>query len=218
MLPGMPMGLLGREPFGVISFVASSTSLGANIQVPAGVQDGDLAYMFTFAVGSPTPVSVAPAGWTAVSYNEFITNVARFQRFQRLLLATDAGSWVDAIVGDDNNAHSGMMVFRHTLGGSWATRGISGSGLYEGGQSSSSIGSGAASAPCVAVAAHISDVAVTGETFSPAADASISVAGNTLRMRYKIFNTLPASNITITRPYYAGSIASVGCGHVGELT
>jgi hypothetical protein len=186
ILPGFPVLTSRRPP---IRFVASATSTGANITIPAAARAGDFCLIADLAVGSP-PASATPSGFTQISTeitSAFGNVKSIFSR--KTLVDGDPGT---AVTGMNDSSNSKIALVFRPRQGTWGSPTQTGGQGSNGAVSNQTIGT--TPAPYIAFGYWAGNVApVRG--FSVAHDGEVSNGDRFLR--WKIFNEAPSS-ITLT--------------------
>jgi hypothetical protein len=96
------------QPY-TLSFVASAESAAATITIPSSAAVGDLAVLFDYATGNPTPTDVVPTNWTGVATANS-TNLNRLRVSYKIIAGGEPGS---SVTGMDSTAEDKvMLVFR----------------------------------------------------------------------------------------------------------
>lgn len=97
-----------------LEFYADSFSTGATIQIPAGVQDGDVGFLFQLMANLNADSDTTPAGWSSVAGMSSSVDVGndahRASVKYRILTAALAGTNVTGMNGDEDFKR--MVVFR----------------------------------------------------------------------------------------------------------
>ena len=181
-----------------LSFLASATSTGSTITVPATVQAGDLLLYFDRARnGAITPpTSVTPTGFTLIG-TSITASFTRVNLSYKIAVGTEASTNITGMNGNSQN-NKIMLVFR----GSSPLVSVTPASVAEeattGDPSAQVVTASGGTPPLIVVAQYATEAnPVDPRTFSPAEDAEIA-NGTTHYAKYKIYNTAPA-DVTVDK-------------------
>ena len=177
-----------------LTFIASATSTGANITIPAGAAAGDLAILVDCGLqGNPGPSLVIPSGFTQVA-NTAPSNTRRMTTSRKVLVGGDPSSSITGMNGLGSNDKV-LLVFRPDA----AINSVTQSTWHTPSQTnanppSQSVVASAGDPPLIVIgAASNSTSASAFSTASPAFDGTVT-SSNRLIVGYKIYNSSPANH------------------------
>lgn len=191
---GHPHGY-GLAAANTITFVASATSTGASITIPAGAAVGDLAVLFDYGTDATpaVPSAVTPTNWTNHINTAGVTT-ARAMMSSRILIAGEPGSSItgmDAVTSDNKV----MLVFRGSSVFTAPGASDLASVVQNTNPASQTANASGGTAPVIvfgAIAERNNTTPVTWNTESPAFTAEVT--SNRLRVGYIIYDSSPSDH------------------------
>lgn len=197
-LPGWSPGFIASGALTSITQVGTSTSTGATINFPAGIQAGDLIVLVDRAIGSfnTLPTDVTPSGFTLIgTVNQAATGSPFVSVRQNLWYKLATGSESGALTGMDGagSDHKAMYVFRGNKAASVLTVGSVGGQSTDSDPTAQNVTASSGVAPLVVIGAYGSTGTVDPRTFSTTKDGEINPSVNCY-LAYKIYNSAPADS------------------------
>lgn len=190
-----------------LSFVASATSTGPTVTVPASTLAGDLIVLWdaagTFAA---IPTNVVPTNFTSIT-TQSLTDVRRTASY-KIATSSDASSSVTGLNGGVFEEKA-MGVFRLSRPiASVTVNGLT-TEITNGNPVSQSQNISTVAPPILLLGLYASTSTISPRTFSPAEDGEINPS-TTLYMKYKIYNS-DSANTSIDMDDEADKNTIVSC-------
>ena len=172
-----------------LSFLASATSTGSAITVPATVQAGDLMIYFDFATQLGTPTTVTPSGFTLIG-SSLAGTVSRSNLSYKIANGTEASTNITGMNGATTN-NKIMLVFRGSSPIASATPASVAAQYTTGDPTAQVVTSSGGTPPLVVVGQWaLESGAIDPRTFSPTEDGEVG-NGTVHYAKYLIQNTAP---------------------------
>lgn len=183
----------GQQPVTELTFVDSAVSTGTTITIPAGAEEGDIAFLADFQVTGSGPTLVTPTNWTNIvdTASAFSLLATSYRR----LPSGAGGTNVTGMSADGGELISkAMLVFRPNSLASAITPASLNEETTGGNPASQSVTASGQAVPLI-VLGILAAENTTNPAFSTASPAfDDTVPSNDLRIGYKIYNSSPADH------------------------
>lgn len=202
MIPLAKFAMLrARAAARAIAFFGSATSTGTNVTMPASVLANDIAILVDGAVDITTtpPSSVTPSGWSAIGSSVSTTlngdSASRVNVSRKVLVGSEGGSSIAGM--SEGIAQAKVLLVFRPSSGTWEAASSVNAVAQDTTISNQTVTVGAA--PGIVIGwAYDGYESAAGLGMSPAADATISVAGSALQVGRRIYNSAPVNNTVST--------------------
>lgn len=173
-----------------LSYLDSATSTATTITVPSGVQTGDVGILLDEALnfsGSP-PSATVPSGWTSLV--DTAGTITRQIISAKVLSSSDAGTTLTGMDGAVGESKSLLVIRPNAPATAFAAYSTAGE-ITANNPAAQVVAASGGVAPLVVVAGYTSTGTLSGVSFSPSQDGTIT-NGTTQELRYKFYSGSPA--------------------------
>lgn len=185
-----------------ISFHDSAISSASTVNMPAGIQAGDIAILMDYALNaSGFPTDVVPSTWTQIGTSLTIASLYRRVLSYKVLDGTET-----TITGMNGTTatRKTLIVFRGS--GTWGTPQDVAEQASVSNPTAQVVNVG--SAPLVVVGSYMGTGTVTTRTMTPTKDSEVTAANNINYLAWCIYNTSPADTTVAMNDTGTGNILS----------
>jgi hypothetical protein len=192
-----------------LAFVTSAESSASTITLPSAPDCavGDLAVLLDRALGTGSPASVTPSGWS--SANSTTATDRRQNISYKVLESGDIGASITGMNGGTNRKL--VFIFRASIPLVSALNSTFNGEGTDGNPASQGVAASGGAVPLVVIGAiGASGSGSAFSTASPAFDATVAHTSNAMVMGYKIYNSGPADHTIDANDIADGNILQSG--------
>lgn len=172
-----------------VAFQASAISTAATITAPATINAGDILVLADNAIGTVTPSTVVPTGFTSVVNTN--DGIMRQIVSYKIADGTEDGGTITGMNGNQFNAKA-LLQFRPDTAASSLALSTPNAQVTDANPTAQNVAASGGAVPLIVFAAYCSGGAVSPRTFSPAKDGEVT-PDTFLYLAYKIYNSAPAN-------------------------